>query len=54
MDCTAWRSVSAVVAPGRYSLTVGSYRHSTQSQEIEIAAGQQTEVAFVLEDSGDS
>ena len=42
------------VAPGRYSLTVRSYRHSMESQEIVIAAGQQTEVTFVLEEQGDS
>jgi hypothetical protein len=42
------------VAPGSYSLTVRSYRHSMESQEIEIAAGQQTEVTFVLEEQGDS
>jgi hypothetical protein len=42
------------VAPGRYSLTVGSYRHSRESQEIGIAAGQETEVTFVLEEQGDS
>jgi hypothetical protein len=42
------------VAPGRYSITVRGHKHSKESQEIEIAAGQETEVTFVLEEKDDS